>query len=254
MTEYAPTIRGLKQAGELVPRTVLLWVTEYAPTIRGLKLCNLTAQGALDVTCDGIRPDNQGIETCSVRQTRGSPQTPVTEYAPTIRGLKRFARCRRCARGKSPRDGIRPDNQGIETRSIEPGHGRIGSTVTEYAPTIRGLKRRRRCLGTHARSGRDGIRPDNQGIETRRARSTPGDPRPVCDGIRPDNQGIETGSVLSGAKTLPLGVTEYAPTIRGLKHPGWRRRASAARRAGDGIRPDNQGIETRSTSRFLAKS
>ena len=40
-------------------------VTEHAPTIRGLKRNNEASTTTPGMSCDGTRPDNQGIETCS---------------------------------------------------------------------------------------------------------------------------------------------------------------------------------------------
>ena len=93
----------------------------------------------------------------------------------------------------------------------------MNSPVTEYAPTVRGLKRSRFRLGVSLRQIGDGIRPDSQGIETLiEGRLAPANWR--SDGIRPDSQGIETSWRLA----LPM--------------------ADAAKC--DGIRPDSQGIET----------
>ena len=92
VTEYAPTIRGLKPKGFYPDLFYFVSVTEYAPTIRGLKLGALaTDLKDLNPVRDGIRPDNQGIETGF--------------FLPCAMPYIRHG------------DGIRPDNQGIETRS-----------------------------------------------------------------------------------------------------------------------------------------
>ena len=92
-------------------------------------------------------------------------------------------------------------------------------TVTEHAPTIRGLKHLAPS-GTRAHTlpPRDGTRPDNQGIETQQARAFRRKPRVTGDGTRPDNQGIETASSSRLSKNYMSSR--------------------------DGTRPDNQGIET----------
>ena len=64
----------------------------------------------------------------------------MTEYAPTIRGLKLVQPIIVQDHVNGFGDGIRPDNQGIETLSGDTAAAICAAIVTEYAPTIRGLK------------------------------------------------------------------------------------------------------------------
>ena len=244
VTEYAPTIRGLKPTRLICFHPLKMDVTEYAPTIRGLKLtAEVVIFGNGLHVGDGIRPDNQGIETYMLLRTVLT-KSSCDGIRPDNQGIETSTMSRRAKSLSSVRDGIRPDNQGIETntrasptttnpsgwvteyaptiRGLKPGaaryhRGGIAGMVTEYAPTIRGLKPRH---AARCRSGETGVTeyaPTIRGLKPApsKARTPPGS---TSDGIRPDNQGIET-QVVAGSGEGILGI-------------------------GDGIRPDNQGIET----------
>ena len=147
MTEHAPTIRGLKQAkGHSASRRRGKGSDGTRPDNQGIETPDNRVRPAIwGRNRDGTRPDNQGIETPDDAEVIArEPERPERDGTrPDNQGIETDGDDPAEILAAVDGDGTRPDNQGIETIISHATSRGQRIRVTEHAPTIRGLKRRR---------------------------------------------------------------------------------------------------------------